>query len=1010
MKSTIKNASKTILSSLVIFQMVFTTAAMPVVTFAFEEEVQAAQEEIATEAKEEASEESKVEVSETTDETNPVKEEGSADDTSVAIEDPATDTSGDATEVASDEEGADTLAKEEAAPEVAPLAKGLDPRDPPKDGGVCDTNGNILVNGSFEDPAVENSSWNIYTSVPGWSIEWMPGSGEGYEAQAEIHRGLWSAYDGEQYIELDSDFDGPEGAIFDEAGSTKISQVIDTVPGVTYTIKFAFSARPGTPASDNHMALYIDDVVWDDSINTDGSSNSNTEWFVFTREFTAVDYTTKISFADIGDADSYGTFIDKVSVSCGDDEPENPEECPAGVISARINFSKVAKGAQVNGWRNWGEGDFAPQVFVGGNTPAHQYDDEEWFPLTNPDGSYINDPDIASYRDVKGLAVQRMEGKIRVVLYGFHPTHNSGSKAAKPVDAGKDKPESKIEFDEVVSEVQSKEFTQFAIQLSHAGFGGENSQISPMPWAGDMSPMGGWSNVGANPRNHNPAINDVANPMDGRGDYGAYINQYNPRFDRMRTFDPFRVHSVLVVTTGSDGFYASYDITPDSEKDCGSEDDDPVITLPEIGCVETSVTSYDFMNLPGVSVSGGVGTVTLSVDQSGVQFGTPGLYTITYTAIDAQGNIDEEMMLITIGDCDNGNGGDEPGIQINDFCVLFGTDFPMSAVTVTGDAEGLTLEIFDLNTFNASVPGVYPLTFTLEDSEGNVVVGPFVYNFEVAEQGDNDCDNGTGGGDDDNPVLTIPADACYETGFEGFNQVDGVSAVDFAGDPIVLVLGTNLEITGTPDFSGDVASFQLTYKVTDPFGSDTETRTITVSDDCDNGGNGGDGDGDGNGGNGGGGSSSGSRGGRNRGEVLGAETGPACIRFTEYYDTGDTGGEIRALQIFLNEYLGTNLVVNGIYDVATTQAVHDFQAMHWDDIIDPWTPPLSPNTTGRFYKTTRATVNAIIDCPEAAVYLEDPQTMFEITSVADQKEFDADAIAKVTEALAGEVLGVVEGK
>ena len=59
------------------------------------------------------------------------------------------------------------------------------------------------------------------------------------------------------------------------------------------------------------------------------------------------------------------------------------------------------------------------------------------------------------------------------------------------------------------------------------------------------------------------------------------------------------------------------------------------------------------------------------------------------------------------------------------------------------------------------------------------------------------------------------------------------------------------------------------------------------------------------------------------------------VQFTKYYDTGDTGGEIKALQIFLNEYMNAGLTVNGVYDVATTQAVHDLQALYWDEIIDP---------------------------------------------------------------------------
>jgi uncharacterized membrane protein YgcG len=167
----------------------------------------------------------------------------------------------------------------------------------------------------------------------------------------------------------------------------------------------------------------------------------------------------------------------------------------------------------------------------------------------------------------------------------------------------------------------------------------------------------------------------------------------------------------------------------------------------------------------------------------------------------------------------------------------------------------------------------------------------------------------------------------------------------------------------------------------------------------------------GNGGGGGGGSSSGGSGGssHNQGEVLGAETGPTCARFNEYHDTGDTGGEIEALQTFLNEYMDAGLTVNGIYDWATTNAVHQFQAFHWNDIIDPWTPPLSPNTTGREYKTTVGTIDAIMGCPADPVFLEDPQTMYYIDKVQDQKPFTPDQIMKIANILDG-VHGVTIGK
>jgi len=180
----------------------------------------------------------------------------------------------------------------------------------------------------------------------------------------------------------------------------------------------------------------------------------------------------------------------------------------------------------------------------------------------------------------------------------------------------------------------------------------------------------------------------------------------------------------------------------------------------------------------------------------------------------------------------------------------------------------------------------------------------------------------------------------------------------------------------------------------------------------DNGGNGGGGGGGGGGSSGGGRSGGGTGGGFiPEGEILGATS---CVQFRTYNSIGNAGGEIRALQTFLNEYMNAGLIVDGVYGWTTAKAVHDFQAYHWREVIDPWTPPLSPNTTGWQYKTTRATINAIIDCPEAPVFLEDPMIMYQVLSVEDKKPLSDDQIQKVYDLLiqaqGGQVSGQVSGE
>lgn len=230
----------------------------------------------------------------------------------------------------------------------------------------------------------------------------------------------------------------------------------------------------------------------------------------------------------VGDDDDNGDDDDSDD-DCGDDDDQE-ETCP--IVYARVKFAKVSNGAEVDGWRNWGPGaDLAPQTYVGGDQPANLYADEAWFPLTNPDGSYITDTSVNTYSDVPGVAIQRLNGKVRFVLYGRHTAENS--------------------------EFGGKEYAAGVIQLS------ENATWTP----GMQSPLD-WSNANSNPRTHDATINDAENPMDSRGDFTGYIDEFNERFDRMKTWAPDRVAFALTATTGTDGFYASYDVN----QDCNEEE------------------------------------------------------------------------------------------------------------------------------------------------------------------------------------------------------------------------------------------------------------------------------------------------------------------------------------------------------------------------------------------------------------------------------------------------------
>ena len=907
-----------------------------------------------------------------------------------------------------------------------------DPKEDPKDFPSCDPSENLIVNGGFENPSV-SGAWDIFqdgTSGLGWTVAWQSGSGDNSLANLEIQTSsLWSPQEGNQYAELDSDFDGPNGSTFNEAASTKISQTIDTIPGQTYTVKFYLAGRPGTDYNDNKIIFYIDEVEWDASFTTSAVGASDTYWYLKEYTFEAVKGQTTIALGDNGDANSFGSFVDNVSVTCGDDTnpptgdtgsikickiiinkegqvtagsefsgetftiPVTGDEYSNNVIftaelsvnetlgnenqygmqcktlenlplgqyfygaevasgstdwdvryteadmnnpfnlyqswayntvvpndngdifsdgfidlgsvstgnSARVIIVNTEKEkidtcvaplyARINfdseGVKNWGTGKSTASVYVGGNTPAHLYAGTEWFPLTNTDGTFINDADISGYRDVPGLAVQRMNGKVRVVLYGFNE-----DQFGRPT--GKEMITGSVEL----SSDQSTRLTD--IWTEGNGF---------------VDPVDPYTRI------HNVTTNDAANPMDARGSFTGTIDQYSPLFDNIGiSNDLFNFY--LIVDTASDGFYGQYNWKVEG-KDCGGggEEETPTITLPENQCYELGTTNFNF--LTGV------------------------------VARDSEGNLvtlDLEANVL--------------GEQNIDFTQV-GQDPDLVTYRFTDSHTGELVEV--------------------------------TRSFTISE----DCDNGGGGGGDDDLTVEI-AGACVERGAENFDLLSGLS-VKYQEVPVD-INDVNLEITTVSNPTLDLntnGTYTVTYTV--EYVSETEStdRTITVQDDCDNGGGGG----GGGGGNGGGSSSSGSRR-NNRGEVLGATS---CIQFTTYNRLGNTGGEIKALQVFLNEYMDAGLTVDGVYGRSTVQAVHDFQAFHWSDIIDPWTPPLSPNTTGWEYKTTRATINAIIDCPEAPVFLEDPATIFSITEVKDQKTFTTEQMETIynllAEAQSGTVLG-----
>ena len=154
---------------------------------------------------------------------------------------------------------------------------------------------NIVVNGSFEAPAIAPNSFSLFPgSIPGWSTDF---------GRIEIQSGVVGApLDGNQFVELDS------------VGSDarNIFQDLPTTTGVMYDLDFYFSPRPGTSAADNWLDVLIDGV----SVLMAGpvAGSGNTMWTLLGTSFTATSSTTRLEFQDLGTGNSLGTYIDLVTV------------------------------------------------------------------------------------------------------------------------------------------------------------------------------------------------------------------------------------------------------------------------------------------------------------------------------------------------------------------------------------------------------------------------------------------------------------------------------------------------------------------------------------------------------------------------------------------------------------------------------------------------------------------------------------------------------------------------
>ncbi|MCK5027084.1 MAG: DUF5011 domain-containing protein, partial [Candidatus Pacebacteria bacterium] len=100
-----------------------------------------------------------------------------------------------------------------------------------------------------------------------------------------------------------------------------------------------------------------------------------------------------------------------------------------------------------------------------------------------------------------------------------------------------------------------------------------------------------------------------------------------------------------------------------------------------------------------------------------------------------------------------------------------------------------------------------------------------------------------------------------------------------------------------------------------------------------------------------------------------------CNYLLEYIQLGAANNpvEVEKLEVFLNDFEGENLEVNGIYEQADFDAVLRFQTKYFSDILGPWGHDAP---TGYVYITTKKKINELY-CER-----EFPLTLFQETEIA----------------------------
>ncbi|QEH39106.1 Carbohydrate binding domain protein [Aquisphaera giovannonii] len=202
---------------------------------------------------------------------------------------------------------------------------------------------NLIVNGSFEDPAVPVGSFTNYlagsTAITGWTVVGIDSS---VTSGSFVQSGItFQAQDGAQFIDL--------AGITSNSQLSGVTQDIATTAGDVYEVSFYVgSATDGQFFFASTVGLSIDGGARMSFTNPTAPSD-RLDWERFAVQFTATGATTNLTFYNGSAANNYLGGLDNVSVelvSAAVPEPSSAALLALGAAGVAAGLARRARGSR----------------------------------------------------------------------------------------------------------------------------------------------------------------------------------------------------------------------------------------------------------------------------------------------------------------------------------------------------------------------------------------------------------------------------------------------------------------------------------------------------------------------------------------------------------------------------------------------------------------------------------------------------------------------------------------